>query len=389
MKLNFRRIDWYTASILAGVAVLCLCGALALFARQNGSAPPVAVKPAAGPEVLRVETATLAAEPLEVEFTRRATLQPSGELKLFPEVTGRVLKRQAGVGDAVKAGDVLFELDGSLLEIKLAEAQSRLKTAQVRLQEAQTQLADAEKTDDADLKRDAGLRRDAAEAALKTAESQAAEAQRTYDARIVRSPLDGTMAQTFAGVGEFADPSQPLAEIIVADPIRAAVPLTAQEAAGLRGEVECRVVLPTGESGSLPARLVRIAPVADPRTKRISVEVEAKNEAGRLHAGMPVDVAFRAKSFEAALLLPRRALTLRGQSLVCFRIDKASGGHVARQVEPVLESIPGRPQSLKVLGGLAAGDVVAVSGMVAIEDGSAVEPASGAAAPATAHLGRR
>lgn len=389
MKLDIRRIDWFTLSILATVVVVCFCGAFVLFARQNGSAPRATATPAARADRLRIETATLAEVPLEVEFTRRATLQPSGEVNLFPEVTGRVVKRQAGVGDRVKAGDVLFELDGSLLQIKLAEAQSRLKTAQVRLQEAQAQLADAEKTDDADLKRDAGLRRDAAEAALKTAESQAAEAQRTYDARLVRSPLDGIVAQTFAGMGEFAAPSQPVAQIIVADPIRAAVPLTAQEAASLRGEVECRVELPAGENVSLPAKLVRIAPVADPRTKRISAEVEAKNEAGQLHAGMPVNVAFHAKSPEVALLLPRRALTLRSQSLVCYRIEKTPSGHVARRVEPVLETIPGRPQSLKILSGLAAGDVVAVSGMIAIEDGSAVELVSSPAAPAAGHLGRR
>ncbi|NUQ62310.1 MAG: efflux RND transporter periplasmic adaptor subunit [Pirellulales bacterium] len=373
MTRNILRLDKFTAAVLIVVTLLCLGGAFALFARQAGSASPAATPPPPSSAHPHVETARLGEGPLEVEFTRRGTLRPSAEVNIFPEVTGRVVKRSVGVGDAVKKGDVLFELDGALLEIKLSEAQSRLKSAQVRMEEVQSQFAGAQNSEDDDLKRDARLRRDAAEAALKLAESEAAEAQKTHDARTVRSPIGGTVAQILAAEGEFAAPAQPIARIIVAEPMVAVVPLTAAETSSLRGDIACRVAVPEGQQPPPEARLLRLAPVADPRTKRISAEVEVKNADGRLRAGMPIDVTFRAKSSDAAVVMPRRALTLRSDTLVCFRIEKASAGYVARRVEPVVEAIPGRAESLHVLAGLSAGDLVAVSGLIAIDDGMEVQ----------------
>ncbi len=176
--------------------------------------------------------------------------------------------------------------------------------------------------------------------------------------------------------GEFAAPAQPAAQIIVSEPMVAVVPLTAAEAASLRGEIECRVVLPDGQASPSAARLLRIAPVADPRTKRISAEVEVKNPDGSLRSGMPVDVAFTAKTADSVVVMPRRALTQRSDVLVCFRLEKVSNGYVARRVEPVVESIPGRAESLNVLAGLSAGDLVAVSGLIAIDDGTPVDVAT-------------
>ncbi|NLY01226.1 MAG: efflux RND transporter periplasmic adaptor subunit [Rhodopirellula sp.] len=382
MTRKFYRIDLFTAAVLIAVTLVCLGGAYALFARQAGSATPTATPPPPSSGHLRIETATLSKAPLDVEFTRRGILQPSGKVNIFAEVTGRVLKKHVGAGDAVKKDDVLFELDASLLNIKLSEAQSRLKSGQVRLEESQAQFADAEKSEDEDLKRDARLRRDAAEAALKIAESQAAEAQKSYDARIIRSPIGGTVAQVLVDEGEFAAPGQPAAQIIVAEPMVAVVALTAAETSILRGDVECRVALPDGHPSPPAARLLRIAPVADTRTKRISAEVEVKNADGRLRAGMAIDVTFRAKASEASVVMPRRALTQRSDALVCFRIEKSSTGYVARRIEPVVESIPGRAESLNVLAGLSAGDIVAVSGLIAIDDGTLVQ-----VAPASGHSG--
>jgi hypothetical protein len=76
--------------------------------------------------------------------------------------------------------------------------------------------------------------------------------------------------------------------------------------------------------------------------------------------------------------MPRRALTSRDDRLVCFRIEAAeSRGHVARRVEPQFEPIPGRPESLRVLAGLEAGDEVATSGLILLDEGLSVRPVRG------------
>lgn len=381
MTRTFHRFDKFTAAILIAVTLVCLGSAFALFTRPAGSASPATPRPS-NAVYPGIETAHVSRAPLEVEFTRRGALQPSGEVNIFPEVAARVVKKHVGIGDAVNKDDVLFELDGSLLQIRLSEAQSRLKSAQVRLEEAQAQFADAEKSEDDDLKRDTRLRREAAEAALKVAESETAEAQTIYEARTIRSPIGGTVAQVHVAEGEFAAPAQSVARIVVMDPMVAVVPLTAVETSSLRGDVECRVGVLDGQGPPSKARLLSVAPMADPRTKRISAEVQVNNADGRFCAGTLINVTFQATSSESAVVVPRQALTQRNDALVCFLIEKTAAGYVARRVEPVVESIPGKAESLKVLGGLSPGDIVAVSGFIAIDDGTVVQ-----LAPSSKHSG--
>jgi RND family efflux transporter MFP subunit len=374
MRRKFPRLDSATAIVLVVLIVLCVWGAYTLSARQATLGSPAGSEPADDVAQPQVETVQIGRQSLELEFTRRGILEPSGRVSVFPEVTGRVVGRNIDIGDRVQRGDVLLEIDGTLLSIRLEEAQARLKSAQLRLAEAQSQLGDAEESDDEDLQRDVRTRRDAAEAAVKIAETQLAEAEATYASRIVRAPVDGTIAGCFVDEGEFASSTQPVAEIINTDRLVAVVPLTARETASLHDGVQCQVALREPAGYTAAGRLLRVAPVADPRTKRFSAEVEVDNDAERLRSGTPVDVTFRCKTNEPMLLLPRRALTQRDDVLVCFRIQEESDGCVARRVELQWESLPDQPQWLRVLGGLAAGDRVAVGGLIALEDGTRIRP---------------
>lgn len=377
MKRTSLARDALTGVVLVALIALCLGTAFGLLRRQAPASPPTEPSGTADSEGLfepPVETALIAEQRIEATFTRRGSLEPSSQVSVYAEVTGRVLKRNVAVGDPVKDGDALVELDGELLKIRLDEAQARLASAQSQLDEAKAQVESAEKSEDDDLKRDAKLRRDAAEAAVNVAKTQVAEAQARYDSRIVHSPTDGVVAQVWVDEGEFAAAERPVAEIVVTDPIAATVALTELEVASLPGEVKCRVVVPEA-GGTVPARLVHVAPVADPLTKRFSARVELDNGQERLRAGTPVDVTFDTASRKPVLVMPRRALTSRNDALVCFRIEAVdSEGHVARPVQPQFESIPGRPDLLRVLAGLKAGDEVATSGLILLDDGLRVRP---------------
>jgi HlyD family secretion protein len=83
-----------------------------------------------------------------VEDTR---LQGSGtveavEVIVSPEVSGRVVEVLVEQGQAVQPGDVLFRLDGALLEAQQHQAETALAAAQAGLEVAQTGLAVAQAT---------------------------------------------------------------------------------------------------------------------------------------------------------------------------------------------------------------------------------------------------
>jgi RND family efflux transporter MFP subunit len=373
MRRGFAVVNWIAAVVLSGLIVL-LFGAAYMIPQHQ---PESTQRPTARPteELLaQVETVRLTQAQLQTEFTRRGVLQPSERVTVSAQTSGRVLQRHVSVGDPVKKGDPILELDGSLLKIQVDRAQARQKSAQVQLEEAESQVSDAEESDDKDVTRDAKYRRDSARAGLDLAVTQLAEAENTYQSRVIQAPLDGTIAQIWVDRGELAASERQVAEIIVTNPMGVAVSLTADEVAYLGGQVECQVRV-SGKAAGSPAKFRRIAPVADPLTKRFAAELEVDNGEGRLRAGMPVDVTFRCTCTDSVPLLPRRALTRRGDSLVCFRMEATGEGYcTARQVNPQLVPIPGDAAMLRVHAGLNAGDEVALSGLSTLKDGMHVHP---------------
>ena len=83
------------------------------------------------------------------QAANNANLQVSGtveaeSISMAAELSGRIVELLADEGQAVKAGDVLFRLDDSLLQSQRARAQAAMDTTQANVAVAQSGLASAE-----------------------------------------------------------------------------------------------------------------------------------------------------------------------------------------------------------------------------------------------------
>lgn len=65
------------------------------------------------------------------------------EIAIAPEVSGKVREVRGSAGDTVRVGDVLFSLDGTLLQAQRSVAQAARDTAQAALESAQSSAAPA------------------------------------------------------------------------------------------------------------------------------------------------------------------------------------------------------------------------------------------------------
>lgn len=74
------------------------------------------------------------------ELTGSGTVE-STEVTISPEVSGRITEVMVNEGDQVDAGDVLFKLDGSVLEAQLNQAKINLDAAQVGMDVANNSSA--------------------------------------------------------------------------------------------------------------------------------------------------------------------------------------------------------------------------------------------------------
>ena len=144
------------------------------------------------PEAVNTAKAAPAAPPLNVAVvdakkeTVRANVTSSGaveavdQVAISAKVSGRVTKLDAEVGQKVKAGQVIAELERNTIEAQVAQAEAGLTTAQVRL----GTLERGPREDDVAV---AAAQRTAAEKQADAVASQAAVAEqsiKTFDAQI-------------------------------------------------------------------------------------------------------------------------------------------------------------------------------------------------------------
>lgn len=179
--------------ILGGVLVVA---AIALIVVRGRAAPPAASQTSQ-------RTATIEEGPIQVTVTGTGNIEPNAAAGLAFTVAGNVGQVYVKVGDQVRAGQALMDLDPNSLDASLVSAQANLVTAQqnlndllnqdnwqLSLAQAQSDLANAQDQlhtaeYDRSVKqqgnRASQLTIDGAEARLKLAKDNLDQAKRRYD----------------------------------------------------------------------------------------------------------------------------------------------------------------------------------------------------------------
>ncbi len=146
-------------TILLLTILLAGCSISNPLAKEATSTPVTIAQPTATPEPQVLSTPDDAATVVSKlgEQTYNAEILADAQVPVVAEVAGQVLAVNVGVGDAVSKGDVLVQIDPTLLEAQRAQAEAGLMAAQAQLDMAQAEpkAADLE----------------AAEAAVKAAEA--------------------------------------------------------------------------------------------------------------------------------------------------------------------------------------------------------------------------
>ena len=127
-----------------------------------------------------------------------------------------------------------------------------------------------------------------------------------------------------------------------------------------------------GLPGARVGTIARFAPVLSTATRTMDVELAFDNADQALKPGMFGRAALVTERLREALLIPPRALTRRGDAGTAFVVR---GGKAVQVQLKLGRSLPdGRAE---VLSGLAAGDVLIVSGRELVNDGVEVSTGSG------------
>lgn len=291
------------------------------------------------------------------------------EMQLGVEVSGvRVTRLNVDVGEAVRAGQVLLELDARTLDSELAQARAALNEA-----EAGASLAQA------NLRRSEALVRDKLVSAASVDELRAARTQaiaRQSTARAVRdgaqlrrdfatlrAPANGVISKRLVQPGQVVAAGTPLLHLIRDNRLEWRAELADTELARVQ----------VGDIVSISQGGTRV----DGRVRAVSPGVDAQTRTGTLYADLPQPGPLRAGSYvegrittgaARGITVPVAAIVQRDGNSYVFtvngstarRVRVRTGASVGDRIEIIDGVKPGMQVVERGAGFLGDGDVVRV-----------------------------
>jgi RND family efflux transporter MFP subunit len=281
---------------------------------------------------------------------------------LSAPAAGRVGQVLVSVGQTVKAGQPLVELDQAPFTAALQSANAAL-TAAERANERQQRLAQE------------GIvpRKDAEQAAaeLARAQSEASAARRNAQLSVLRTTIGGVVTRMSATLGASVDPAQPIVEVSDPAALDILLSVTPTEAANVRRGA--KVTLSAGQSvAGEPLGVGTVSDVSitvDSVTRSVAVRVQATTTRRPLRIGETVNGAIAVAIRASAIVIPPDALVPEGEEFKVFVVDGNGIAH-ERDVKVGGRSAAG----VEITEGLKAGERVVTYGAYGMQDSAKVAP---------------
>jgi RND family efflux transporter MFP subunit len=329
--------------------LVCLALAL-LFSGCRPSEPAAA--PSVGP-VVSVRTSTVAAEQLPLFIEIPATIHPAARAVIAARLTGTIATLPWGLGQSVKAGDMLLILSAP-------EAEARVRQSQAQAAEA-TRTAERERTLVAKGVSPSDSLRDA-EDRLRFAQAAVAEAEAMLAYATVRAPFDGVVTEKHVLPGDLATPGLPLLVIESTRHLRAEGNIPETLAAGLHLGDTLSVVVDEPPA-TIAGAIEELSTASDAVSRSWLAKVALPS--GAVRSGQYVRLQVPAGQ-SAALLIPAGAVSLFGQMERVFLVEQ---GRAVLRLVKTGRVAGGR---IEILAGINAGEQVVLAPPAALRDGSPV-----------------
>jgi len=343
------RIDFMALVVLA--AALAGCGK-----PQGGGGWPMTQVALA--RVERVEAPRALHAVGELEAVR--------QVQLAPEVAGRISRINFSSGQAVKAGQVLVQINDEPEQAERVRLSAQLHNSETTLTRMaalrREQIVTAEQFDNATAARD-------------MAKGELQRIQAIIAQKAIRAPFAGVMGIARVHPGQYLNPGDAIASLVDSSGLRANFALPEQALAQVRTGQAVEISVDAWPGEVFAGEISAIDPlVTDART--VWVQARLGNPGARLQAGMFANVQVRMPEDAPVLAVPETAITYASYGQTVFI---AEGQGEGLQVRQVAVQTGQRWQGLvEIIDGLSEGQQVVTSGQVKLSDGMPVIPAGSA-----------
>jgi membrane fusion protein (multidrug efflux system) len=367
-----------------GLLLACCSGGAARAqgggSKQGGQPPAVTV-------------ATIARKDIAPRHSFIGHVIPIQAVQVVARVTAFIDQVVVAQGSAVKAGQVLFELEKNQYQAAVESANAQLASAKAALWQAQLAYQRASDLVRKNAETQANLdqataTRDQNQASVQAAQANLDQANLNLSYCTISSPIAGRIGAVSLTKGNLVTPTTPaLASINQIDPIRvqfavsdqlvvSAQQRTKKNAEQIATGLTVQLDLPNGSAYDQEGKIVFLNNQVEAQTGTVSVYADFPNPASVLLPGAYVNVHVRSRQPQERAMVPVAAVQREQAGNFVLRVDQDN-----KVVQQAVQLGPQIGQEYVVENGLSAGDRVIVEGVQKVHPGEVVNPTSPPAQP--------
>jgi RND family efflux transporter MFP subunit len=390
------RRRWINRRLIIAAAVLLLAAAFlaGYLPRRLARAKLAAATPSApvAPRVAVVKAVAVDAGRL---LTLPCGLSANQQTQVYARASGYVSRWLVDIGDRVKKGQLLVQLDTPELDKQLAQAQASLAQTIAALAQAQANrdyayitarreaelfaksLISAQENDQALTQSrvwDANV--NAAKATVAAQRANVGQLEQLVSFGKVYAPYDGTITRRLVDVGTLVNAgagttASALFEIASTDPMQAYVDVPQVFAPSIRVGTDAKIAVRNFRGRVFAGRVTRTAGALDPASRTLRTEVDIPNPSGELLAGMYVEISLDVAVSHQVIRVPSSAVISDARGVHVGVVD-GNGKVRLVAVTPGLDN----GSTIELVAGLSGGEQVLSAPPSDVKDGMQVQAVS-------------
>jgi HlyD family secretion protein len=356
-------------------------------------------------------------------FNATGDISPLMQVDLFPKVSGYLEEISVNIGDSVRQGQVIAQIDRSdflhkvhEMEAKVAQAKAGLdeieagtrseeirqaeeavKQAQSRYDNAKTQrermealyqkqIISKKDFDNADTEctvceaqlvsskerlkqlREGARReeREASRAKLKEMEAVLLQEQTRLQNTTITVPFSGEITHKYVDAGALVSPSTPLVTLVHTETLKVMANVLEKDISLVKLGMKVRIQTEAFPDRSFDGRIIRMNSALDTATRTLQTEIHIPNAGKMLRPGMFAKIEIALSNRIGTLTIPKVALVEDGKDRVVFVVENNQALR-----KSILTGIE-QDETVEVLQGLREGDRIVTKGQGSLKDHSVV-----------------
>ncbi|WP_273456054.1 efflux RND transporter periplasmic adaptor subunit [Nevskia ramosa] len=343
-------------------------GLIAALLLSACSKPPVVAE-----EVRSVRTIVAAPGAVDARNTYAGEVRPRYESNLGFRVTGKIDQRKVNVGDRVRKGQLLLQLDPADLALNEASSQATVTAQEAQFAVEKADLGRYRKLLDTGFISAAEFDRQqtrfaAAEAQLASVRAQARVSGNQTGYAQLHADADGVITAIDAEVGQVVAAGQTIVRLAQAGTMEVAANVPEQLLRTLKPDAPVTVMLWTDDGHEFPGRIRELASSADPATRTYALRVMVDKPPPEMQLGMTASIRIQGPKLPSLIHVPLTAYTEQKSVHGVWVFDEASSEVHFRPVR--LSGFDGN--SALIAEGLTPGERVVTAGAPLLREGQKV-----------------